>query len=866
MTSKHQVKPPRLGVWLLESFCSYDFLATALWDMEELFQHHVETKGRLKARWLYMKEAISVIFHLYFKGQSQYSSNNIAMFKNNINLALRNFKKHRSYAVLNVLGLSSGLMIFLLISVYTAYEFSYDGYHENADRTYRVYKSVNTLEELYLDSGTPGLFAIAVQDEFPEVESAVRMSSTNKALVKTATENFLEPELHVADPSVFDIFSLESVTGKRSDFLKDANDVAISESVAMKYFGRTDVLDETLEIYRRQLRISGVFKDMPVNSHFRMNVIMQFQGTRTAWGDNLANWNNNPYYTYITLKENADAEALEAKLPLLREKYADDPIDEDGQSVTYFLQPLQDEHFATDINGSMGDIADADRLYVFGIIALVVLVMAGINYVNLATARAINRMKESGMRKIMGAKRNNLLSQFMVESGMLVFGSLLIALLLANLLLPGFSNFVDRPLAFDFSNPLFWLFLVGLGVIITLLSGIYPALVISSFDPLRAISNRGNRAGKSLMRNSLVVLQFALSAVLIMSAIVLQRQLSYIDNVDTGYTRENVLILSTRDDAVDNKLPTYMEALQQVAGVDAVATSWSLPTRVSSNAQANWPGIEDAQRINMYLLGVTHDFFDLYEIEMAEGRRFDREIKTDRNAMILNEAAVKAFGWEDPIGREMIDQYGDKATVIGVVKDFHIKSLREEIAPLQIVLDPRYATLAVRINGDMANALEDIEAVYESFGPSYPFDFRYFDDVYDQAYADDQKTGELSLVFTFLAIIIACLGLYGLASHKVASRVKELGIRKVMGATARNIAGLLFRDFLVLVGLAFLVAGPVAYYLLNNWLDDFAYHISVGPATFMLTLALLLVFTLITVGYRTYRASVSNPVLALRDE
>lgn len=864
-----EIQPPRFAKWLLKSFCSYDYLSTALWDLEELFEHNVEEKGVLKANWLYFKETLSIIYHLYFKGQSQYAFNTTAMFKNNVIIALRNFKKDKHYALLNIVGLSSGLIIFLLITRFTTYEFSYDNHHEKADQIYRVYKKVNGLEDLYLDSGTPGPLAEALVTEYPEVAAAARFNRWRNQLMAANEHSFVEPAIFAADPSVFEIFSFNVLHGDPRHALSHGPNMAISESTARKYFGRTDVVNEIM-IYSDEvpLTISAVIEDMPANSHFTMDMIVNFEWAMQSFNQNLTNWNNNPYTTYVLLKKDADSDLLEAKLPAIREKYANDPIDEDGQAYTYYLQNISAVHFADHINdmGGMGTVADADRLNVFTGIAFIVLLMAGINYVNLATARAMVRIKETGIRKIMGAKRLVLLSQFLIESAILVFFSLFLAILIAQALLPAFSFFVDRPLTFDFINPAFWLQLLLLGLFITVASGLYPALVMSSFNPLYAISKRGNFRHKSYLRNGLVIVQFGLSAILITSAIVLQRQLSFIQTVDTGYTREQVMILSTRDDAVDDRLDAYMDAIRKVPGVEAVATSWSLPTNVTSNTQANWPGIDDAQRIQMYMLGVTHGFFDLYEIELTEGRAFDPEIKSDQSSIILNEAAVRAFGWKNPLGREMTKQDGQSGTVIGVVKDFNIKSLREDIEPLQIVLNPDYARLAVRISGDRNNTMLAIEDVYKSFDPSYPFEYRYFEDIYDTAYTEETKTGQLTMVFSILAVLIACLGLYGLASHKVALRIKEIGVRKVMGANAFNIAKLLFKDFLMLIGVAFLLAGPVAYTIMSGWLEAYAYHIELNAIPFAVTLLALILFAGITIGYRTFKASVSSPVLALRNE
>lgn len=863
-----QYTPPKLGEWLLNSFCSYDFLNTALWDLEEMYADNRERKGKLRADLIYLKQALGVAYHLYFRGKSRYTTNRIAMLKNNIIISLRGFRKDKAYSLLNILGISSGLVIFLLISLYTSYEFSYDSHHEKADEIYRVYKTVNGLEELYIDTGTPGPFASAAVQELPEVTHAARFSRYRNILMEANGQKFIEPLVFPVDRDVFQIFSLEAVSGDLSDFLNGPNTLAISESVALKYFNRTDVLDEMV-VFADQLpmRITGVFKDQPDNAHFDMDVLVEFESVNLAFNQNLSNWNNNPYVTYLLTEKGTDAAALQAKLPALREKFADDPLDDDGQVYTYFLEPLKDVHFSKYGRGLGTGTVDADRLYLFIVIAIAVLLMAGINYVNLATARAIVRMKEAGVRKVIGAKKGDLIRQFLVESGLLVFFSLGLAILAVLLILPTFSAFVERPLTIDFASASMWLWLAALWSALTFLAGIYPALVSTSFKPIVALNGRG-LAGKGggFFRNALVVFQFTLSSLLVISALILGEQLSFIDNLDTGYTRDQILVLSTNDDAVDDQLPVYMEALRKVSGVAAVATSWSLPTNVTSDTRADWSGIEDAQRIPMYMLGVTHDFFDLYQIELVAGRSFDPERKGDRKGMLLNEAAVKALNWENPIGREMITQQGLKKEIIGVVKDFHIKSLREEIAPLQILLDKRYATLSVRVEGDLNEALAGIEEVYESFSPVYPFEYRYFEDIYDKAYEDEAKTAQMTLWFTILTIVIACLGLYGLAAHSVQQKVKELGVRKVMGASSLNLMKLLSKDFIRLLAIAFIISAPLAYFIMDGWLDEFAYHIEISPVTFLITLMFMIAVAMISVGYRTYRAAVSNPIDSLRME
>jgi putative ABC transport system permease protein len=860
--------PPKLGEWLLRSFCSYDFLNTALWDLEEIHEINTKSKGKLRADVQYVKDALSVIYHLYTKGKSQYSSNQIAMLKNNFIVALRNFRKDKGNASLNILGLSSALVVFILTMLYTSFEYRFDTYHGRSENIYRVYKSVNELDDPnYRDTGTPGPLAAALLNDFPEIEAASRFIKYRNILIEANNNKFVETQVFAADPSVFEVFTFEPVSGKVDDFLNEPYTGAISESIALKYFNRTDVIGETV-VFLGQLpiKISGVFKDVPANSHLDLKILVHFESVMETFQEDLSRWNNNPYFTYLKTAPNVDSKLLEAKLPQLRAKYADDSLDENGQVYTYFLQPLKDVHFDQKTSDNFATPVDKQRLVIFTIVAIAILAMAIVNYMNLAIARSIVRTKEVGIRKIVGASKWSLVSQFLMESALSVFISLSISMLLVFWALPSFSLFVDRPLGLDIVALGFWLVVIAFGVGLTLISGIYPALVSSSIKPLSALNGRKHRkSDTAILRNTLVVFQFTVSCILIIGAMISLKQLNYIDTLDVGYDKENIVILSLRDDSVDENLSAYMDQLSNISGVEAVATSWSLPTNVTSNAEANWKGITDADRLPMYILGVTYDFFKVYGIELLEGRFFDIENASDgEKAMILNETAVKRLGWDQPLGREMITESGESAMVIGIVKDFHIKSLRAEIEPLQIVLNPNYARLAVKINGDFNRIMADIEGVYEGFSPLYPFSFEMFEDIYKQSYQEDERTAQLTTWLTLLTIIIAGLGLYSLAMYRMQRRQKELGVRKIMGASVVDIIDLLSKDMLLLIGIAFLLASPMAYYLMNGWLQGFAYHIDINLITFSITLLIMLGLAVFTIGYRTYLTAKSNPVEAIK--
>lgn len=862
------IKPPRFANWLLRSFCSYDFLNTALWDLYEIYEANRKLKGKFRADTLYFKEVLGVIYYLYSKGKSQHSINQTAMFKNNMLIGFRSLKKDKSYSILNIIGLSSALVALILTCSYVFYEFSYDRHHDRSEDIYRIYKSVNTINQPdYRDAGTPGPLAKAIVDEFPEVLSATRFIRYKNILMETESEKFVEPLVIPADADVFRVFSFKPLSGDINEFLDEPYTIAISRSVAQKYFNRLDVVGETVTFQGQlPMKVSGVFEDMPDNSHFKMHVLVHFESVMEVFQQNITRWGNNPFFTYIKLESGTDFRALETKLPLLREKYAGDPLDEDGQAYTYFLQSLSDVHFNKQIEGGIAKPIDAQRLYIYLIIAIVIMVIACVNYINLATARSLVRMKEIGVRKVIGAKKSNLIFQFLTESGILVFSSMIIAVFLSNLFLPTFINFVGQPLSMNFNAPALWGSLLGLGLLVTLISGIYPSILSTSFKPINAIYGRASAGRKGgVFRNSLVVFQFVMSTVLIIGAIILNRQLNYVDSLNTGYSRDNILVLKTIDDKIEEGLDVYMEQLSKVPGVAAVATSWSLPTNITSNTEADWKGITDPERLPMYQLGVTYNFFELYDIKLAEGRFFEEERTGDKRAIILNETAVKRLGWKNPIGRNMTVNRRE-GQVIGVVKDFHMKSLRDEIEPLQIILNKNYATLSVKVNGPLYETIASMEKVYQSFDPDYPFQYQFFNDIYDKAYEEETKTAELTLWLTGLTIIIACLGLYGLVAHRVQHRKKELGVRKVMGASALKLVGLLSKDFLKLQLISFVIAVPSGYFLMSNWLNEFAYHVSIGPFVFLGSLMLILLVSAITVGHRTYKAAVSNPINALRDE
>ncbi|WP_420387587.1 ABC transporter permease [Roseivirga sp.] len=794
------------------------------------------------------------------------------MLTNHVKTSIRSLIKSKAYVLQNVIGLSSSLIVFMLIALYVGYELGYDSYHKNSDRIYRVYKE--DVGNVYQGSNqyavVPAPLAPTLEADYPEVLSATRVRRAPNTLMKVGDKIYIEENTYSVDPQIFEIFSLEVIAGDPKAPLLNRQSTVLARSVAEKYFGSVqEALGKTIR-YQDELpvQVSAVIEDMPENSHFTLPVMVHFEGLMAHNHERLDNWDNSSYQTFMLLQEGTDATALEARLPEIRAKYADDPIDEDGQQSIYHLQPLKDLHFTSGVNFDIAPSVDKKTLLTYFGIAVMVLVIAGVNYVNLATARVMNKTREIGIRKVIGAQKQSLMVQFLIESGLLVFVSLLLAVACMFFAIPAFSSFVGKDISYALQVSDALIQLLILGVAVTLVSGIYPAVLLARFKPLQALKGKGSNWQKNvLFRNVLVIFQFTVSCALILSATVIWKQLNYIQTMDVGYEKDQIVVLSVRDEGIRDQLPVFKAELRKIPGVSAVASSNSLPNNISSNTTAKWPGRKPDEDIRIYTNTADYDYVSLYGLEVVEGRNFDPEIDSDKKAILLNETAVKALGWENPIGREMFNWYGDTGKVIGVLKDYYQHSLYLDMEPSQIFFSEDHRSVSVKLEGASSDqVIRQIEEVFASFNPSYPFEYTFFDEIFSSAYESEMKTAELVNWFSIFFIVIACLGLYGLAAHKVQHKIKEVGVRKVLGASISRILILLSKDFALLLVIAFALAAPLAFYFMNKWLNDFAYHVSINLFNFVLALVLMLLVAGLTVGYRTYRAAVRNPVESLREE
>ena len=803
------------------------------------------------------------------------------MLKNYIKIAFRNIKKNKAYSLLNILGLATGMAAFVLIFLYVQHELSFDRHHDNADNIYRVVQ--HQPGNMYMGSEMFGVTAAplapALEQEFPEVIYATRFSRTRDALLSYSEKTLIVPTLHWTDPNTFKIFSIDLIKGNPETSLSDPTSILFSESLAKKYFGEEDPLGKTITyIEKHDFKVTGVFKDLPKNSHFIIEAMVPFNTLATIENRRMDQWSSNSFYTYFLLRGDADPDALEAKFPAFIDKYAGDDIWSHGdEKTTFSLQPLTKIHLHSQINFEISPNSDIRYIYLFSSIAFLILVIACINYMNLATARSAKRTREVGMRKVVGAQRKQLVGQFLGESMLLTSLALILAVILAIVLLPAFNRFIEREIPF---NPLqnlgLCLGILAAVVFVGLAAGSYPALYISAFKPIFALRSKAfaDSIGANL-RNLLVVFQFSVSILLILSTVVVRNQLHYIKNRDMGFNRDHIVVLQIRDENFRKQMDAFKTELRTHPDIISLTTSSSLPNRVDSSTFAAWPGKPEDVRIPIYTSVADYDFLDVFEIKLAQGRNFSREHTSDsQGAFLINETALKTIGWDEPLGQQFGQQSHQSGNdrpagrIVGVVKDFHMHSLHQEILPLYIFLRPNQGRyLSIRIKGEkIPETLAFIGEKMGTFSPKYPFEYSFFDDVFDQAYRAEQRIGSIFSTFSLLTIFIACLGLFGLSSFTAESRTREIGIRKVLGASSSKIVVLLSREYIKRVIVAYLIVLPLGYWAMNRWLENFAYRINLGILPFALAALLALAIASLTVSYHTLKASAANPADSLRYE
>lgn len=861
--SKKKNRPPIAARWILHFLRHYEHEYSLIGDCSEEFKQIALQKGRLSALfWIWGQVFCAIPLGLkrsFFFGGT--------MFINYLKIAIRNIKRHKVFSFINIAGLGTGLAISLFIVLWVQDELSHDRFHKNFKNIYRI------VEQWEISDGsvnpgatTPYPLGPALRDNYPEVEESLHFLIEDGTLVGYTDKRFYENKFAFADANFFSMFSFPLLKGSPETVLKDLNALVISQSMAKKYFGNEDPMGKILAINaRHDFIISGIMLDMPHNSHIQADFVCNFEFlVANDWSKR---WVDHMYYTYVRLRPDTDLETFGAKI----KSYINDN-NNDPTIIQIFLQPLKDIHLRSNLNYDMDGTSQGKALYVyiFSIVAVLVLLIACINFMNLATAKASNRAKEIGVRKVSGASKGHLIKQFFGESLFMSLLALLFALICVAVLLPEFNSLTGKNLnSMSIFNGSMFFYSLALAVITGLLAGIYPALYLSSFSPSYVFKGKLRSGAKSrYFRGTLVVLQFSLSIILLMGTFVIRDQLTYMQDKNLGINKDNIIYMEMRG-KLKNNHEAFRTELSQHPEIKSVTTSSELPTNIRwATTGVDWEGKTPGYRFHWSVMSVDFDYIDTFGLEILEGRNFSKEMSTDINAAyIINETGADVLGYESAIGKNF-SLWDTEGTIIGVVRDFHFNSLHEQIEPLIIKANPRWNSLVfVKISSNnIMGVIAKIEKIHQNMNPDYPFQFHFLDAEYENIYLSEKRTGRLFQYFSFVAIFISCLGLFGLSSFMAEQRTKEIGIRKVLGANIPKILLPLLKDFTQWVLLANLIAWPIGYYVMSKWLAHFAYRTDFSWRIFLFSGLFTFVIAVATVGYKSVKAATASPIESLRYE
>jgi len=811
------------------------------------------------------------------------------MLKNYIKIALRYLLKHRLYSFINIFGFSIALVPVILTFLYVSYEFSYDRYNENFESIYRVTEESKDPYDSFMRQSAimPSPLSRALKDELPEIEYAARLRIFPDS-VAFGIKKFLEKNILFTDSDFFKIFTIDMIEGSQEEALSDKYSAFISESIAQKYFGKANPIGKIIEVRNvYDLTVKGVFKDLPENSHFHADVITSASlispgGLALTSGVNSAgSWGFSMFFTYVLVKPHTDIDNLSGKIKSIIQKYAGSDY---GSSAKYALQPLSAIHLRSNFNSGARYFEHQElekncsivTIYLYSALAFIILLIACINYVNLASARSAERTKEIGVRKIVGAQRKQLIKQLLTETIILTFFAFIVSIVLVELILPYFNSYVGRNIQFALLQNIEIISVIVLVIgVISLCAGIYPAIILSSLQPVSLFGGNGTINRKINTRNILVVVQFVLSLAFIFCAITIGKQLNYINKKDLGYTKDNIIVISLG--APYSHSPSAIEAftneLMQNPNITNVSASAGLPNKESGDGLFNWPGRPENVRIDISHSVVDYNFIDLYGLKIIAGRKFLKKFSSDENdAVIINETAARTLGWKNPLGKQ-IAYYSPSGSnyrkIIGVVKDFNTGSLYNSISPFFFTIDENQNAyqLSVKIKEDKAReTLNYLRQKMKSFEPGDSFNYKYFSDIVNSDYGPAHKLQTIFSLFSLFTIFIACLGLTGLISYMAETRRKEIGIRKVLGASPHEIVRLFLSGILKLVIVSCIAAVPVAYLVMQRWLSDFAYRTNISLWYFAFAGSGVIAVSLIVLIFQVLKASSINPVISLRQE
>ncbi len=805
------------------------------------------------------------------------------MIKNYFLTAIRNLLKNWSYSLINIIGLSIGIAASLFIALYVIHETSYDRFHANADQIYRIGVEGQFSSEIIDQVVTAAPMAQAMIQDYPEVKNAVRLREAGDWLMVYGDRKFNEDNVLFADSSFFDVFSFDLIKGDPKNALRLPHSLVMTETTAKKYFGNEEAIGKLIKVESDTTlyKVTGVVADPPENSHFHFEMLGSLS---TLSHSRSTFWISHNYYTYLLLNEDADPGSLEKKMENILPKYVGpqiaevmgvslDEFESQGNYFGYFLQPLTDIHLKSSKQYEIEPNGNLLYVVFFSIIAVFILIIACINFTNLATARAANRAKEVGIRKVSGATRQHLIFQFLTESIIISFISMLIALLIVKSLMPEYNNLLQLSLSFKLFEGWYivpaLLFLV---LFVGLLAGLYPSFVLSSFRPVAVLKGKLKSGAKSgLLRNILVISQLVISIVILIGTYVVWNQLNYIQNKDLGFNKENIVAIK-RSDALDQQIEAFKQELMQNPNIVSISNANTIPGENFSNNAFFMPGTNDTKLLHQ--AWVNYDYDKVFNFTLKEGRFFSRDFPSDSVSIVINEKAAKNLGWEEPLGEKLLYPWGRNGetremTVVGVVEDFHFKSMQVPIEPVIFTLIPGnwegYVLVKI-MPENQQSTINSIQQTWNSFTSEYPFEYFFFKKHYDELFKNEMITSRIFLVFSIISIVIAGLGLLGLISFMTIQRNKEIGVRKTFGSTSWNIVLILNKEIIKLVVISSLIAIPLSWWAMSRWMEDFAYKAEMPVAMFAIIPLVALLIALIIVSYQSAVAALRNPADILRYE
>lgn len=797
------------------------------------------------------------------------------MLKYQFIIAIRHLLKNKSYSILNIIGLSVGLACFTLIGSWIKTELSYDNFHRNADRLYRI-GATRAHDQSLTDKQavTPAALSPALISDFREVETALRVKKTN-ATVKLEDKQFIEDDILVTDPSFLTMFSFNLKAGDTRTALNDPYAIVLSENMARKYFGASDPMGKSISLFLydpqgngKDYTVTGVIEDCPLNSHVKYNFLVSFKTIEVNTRD-YENWLDDKYYTYVLLNPDGEPSALERKFPAMVEKYSGNQRKE---LVSYFLQPLTSIHLHSQLKSEIQKNSNTSYILLFGTIGIIVLLLACMNYINLSTAFSSNRFKEAGVKKVMGALKKNLISQYITESWIIAVCSLLISFIWIELSRPLFESLTGKPVTGLYTIETLAV-LVAITTLVGILSGFYPAFVLSSFKPANILKGQA-RTGNSgnWLRKGLVVTQYAITIILIIGILVIQSQLRFVDEKDLGFDQHKLIVIGVNGSReVISGFEGFANELRSKTVIKGVTRSnSSLANGLDNSAAVMEAPSGENVTITMNRLRTDHEFADVYKMNLAAGRFFQPGNPADSaRGFIVNETSAKACGYQNPfdaLGKSILFQ-GVKGEIIGVVKDFHYNSLQKHIEPVCLALLQRgFSRISIRLDDNSQETLNVVAGTWSKHFPNTVFDFRYAEEALDSQYKSEKQFSTIFLIFSGISLSIACLGLFALVSYTVEKRTKEIGIRKTFGASVHNILSMISTEFLILIAVACLIGMPVSFFLTQKWLQQFAYRIDLSFSFFIIASSIILLISIITISLRSFKAALTNPIKSLRNE